>query len=113
MVLICVDVEEDRAQDRDADFVRACAIDMHVNMSREALVDGNSEVKKMKKLHTSWSTLIKHRPLLPPQEPLCVDTLFKGKSTDILDCPPKTSRARFYPELQPGSFVKHPSNGWQ
>ena len=28
--------EEDRSQDRDAHFVRACAVEMHMDMSQEA-----------------------------------------------------------------------------
>ena len=29
------DVEEDRSQDREADFVRACAVETHMDMSQE------------------------------------------------------------------------------
>ena len=56
------------AQNADTHFVRACAIEMQVNRKLTGKMSA-----------PSWSTLIKHRPLLRPKEPLSVDTLFGGQ----------------------------------
>ena len=53
------------AQNADTHLVLACAIEMQVNR------------KLTRKMPApSWSTLIKHRPLPRPKEPLSVETLF-------------------------------------
>jgi hypothetical protein len=50
------------AQNRGPQFVRACAVEMHVNISQEAPF---TEIYQ-KKHETRVSTLIKHRPLHLP-----------------------------------------------
>ena len=52
------DEEADRSQDRDPHFVRACAVEMHLDISQEPLSG--------KMPRTSWSTMIKHQPLHSP-----------------------------------------------
>ena len=37
--------EEDRSQDREAHFVRACAVEMHTDISQEAILYGNLQEK--------------------------------------------------------------------
>ena len=37
--------EEDRSQDREAHFVRACAVEMQINMSQDATFYRNSQEK--------------------------------------------------------------------
>jgi len=63
---ICTYRKNAADQNLDADFVRACAVEMHLDISQEPLI--RKFTGKMPQ--PKWSTLIKHRPLLSASEPL-------------------------------------------
>jgi len=61
-------------QKRGADFVRACAVEMHFNMSQEPLYTKIYCTGKMPR--PSWSTLMKHRPFYTyRKKPQCGHTV--------------------------------------